>query len=209
MFIIHNLTYSKNKSTDNEQFNTGDNHYNNISIYDRNKPIKMSRSEEIPSKEFDYDEYHAIDYLTDNITPQTETCILPPKSTKKFHSDFFSFRDKTNLNSSVRKDTVDNINNMILNGNLEQARSNMKIKDIYDEAVKLPSRYNNSCVRQIKFDNINPHGWQDNYGTPGMSLVQNEWKYDNENILNGGKITENITGYDPNFDNKIDLQMYQ
>lgn len=203
VFSIHKFS-RKEENFDREDYNN----YNDIIRFKKEDIPILKRSVPAPIKG-DH-EYQHIDYLTDNLSPKTENCMLPPKSSKKFHNDFFSFRDMTQLNSSMRKDAVDNINSMILNGNVEQARRqpNMKIQDIYNEAVKTPERYHDNCTRLPYFDNTNPHGWHDNYGTPGIHITRDNWEYPNEKIINGGNITDMMTGHDPHSDNNLDLNAY-
>lgn len=122
-----------------------------------------------------------------------------PKSTKEFSDDFFGFRDRTQINSSMRFDAVDKIQDLYLSGNLEHARGfpeNVKIKDLFDCATSGPSIYKRSCVRLPEFDNMNPVGNYVTTGTPGTSLTRDVWQYPNEKIMNGGEIDNGVYGND-------------
>lgn len=143
-------------------------------------------------------EQDTVDYMQKHLLGTREICDLKPQSAKKFHKDFFGFRDKTQMNSSMRYDPVDFITDLYLDGNTEVARRypNMQIKDLFDEATKGPNLYTRECVRLPKFDNINPEGWTYQHGNPGMHNVRDEWAYSNEKVMNGGKIMGNITGHD-------------
>lgn len=57
---------------------------------------------------------------------------------KEFHKDFFGFRDKTEHNSSMRKDAVDNMVQLQLYGTTGEALQShdAKISDIYDCITK-------------------------------------------------------------------------
>ncbi len=118
-----------------------------------------------------------------------------PKSTKEFSDDFFSFRDSTQMNSSMRFDAVDKIQDLYLSGNLEHAKGfpeNVKIKDLFDCATSGPTIYKRSCVRLPTFDNMNPVGHYASYGTPGLYATADQWQYPNEKIMNGGEIDNGI-----------------
>jgi hypothetical protein len=141
-----------------------------------------------------------MDYLQKHLLGTSETCLLKPQTAKQFNKDFFSFRDKTENNSSMRFDSVDFMNQLYLEGNTDTARRypNMKIQDLYDEATKNgPNFYTRSCVRLPKFDDINPENLTYEYGNPALHMVRDDWKYSNEKVMNGGEIMKGIVGRDP------------
>ncbi len=123
-----------------------------------------------------------------------------PKSAKEFSDDFFGFRDRsTFMNSSIRFDAVDKIQDLYLSGNLSHARGfpeNTKIKDLFDCATSGPTIYKRSCVRLPTFDNMNPVDDHVSYGTPGLYATADQWQYPNEKIINGGEIDNGVYGTD-------------
>lgn len=138
-----------------------------------------------------------------NVNTCPKSCKDKPESTKKFHHDFFKFRDYTYLNSSMHEDPVDKVIDLYLTGNLSQARNypSKKIKDIFDDSARSVNLYERQCVRLPYFDNINPDGWYSNYGTPGTELTRNDWEYD-KNKLTG------ISYNDPYESNYQNLSVY-
>jgi|AntRauTorckE6833_2_1112554.scaffolds.fasta_scaffold11056_2 hypothetical protein len=135
-------------------------------------------------------------YLDKLIIKNNETCGKVPKTIKQFNKDFFNFRDRAWHSSSMRYDPVDKINDMKLSGNISQSRRypNMKIKDLYDELTKGPNLYKKQCVRTPLFDNMNPDEYHLKPGSPGTIMNADNWKYDNEKIMNGGEISQGLTG---------------
>ena len=135
-------------------------------------------------------------YLDKLMIKDNETCGKVPKTRKQFNKDFFNFRDRNWHSSSMRYDPVDKINDMYLSGNMSQARRhpNMKIKDLYDELTSGPNLYKRQCVRTPLFDNMNPDEYHIKPGSPATIINGNNWKYDNEKVMNGGNITQGLTG---------------
>lgn len=140
-----------------------------------------------------------MDYLQKQLFGTSEVCLLKPQTAKQFNKDFFSFRDKTYNNSSMRPDPVDFMNQLYLEGNTDIARRypNMRIQDLFDEATKAgPNLYTRTCVRLPQFDNINPEGLTYEYGNPALHNVRDDWNYPNEKVMNGGQIMGGIVGHD-------------
>jgi hypothetical protein len=119
--------------------------------------------------EYEYDRYKGVDIFCEKI----------PQTSREFNNNFFRFRDSTCLNSSMRDDAVDRVQQLYLQGNLSEVRGchNVKIKDIFDKIVANPNPYERQCVRLPSFDNVNPDGWRFNYGTPGTQLTGDKWVY--------------------------------
>lgn len=133
------------------------------------------------------------DQLT-NFLISKEPNIVTPISRKQFHRNFFSFRDHNYHNTNIRFDPVDKIAQARLHGINASNDNNIRIKDVYDNLVKSNNLYPNTCTRSPYFDNVNPQGYFLNHGTPGTRLTRNDWNYNNEKIMNGGTITNNIVG---------------
>lgn len=145
------------------------------------------------------------------VTPTDKYNNTNPKiNVKSFNNDFFQFRDFTEQNSSMRYDSVDKIQDMTLNGELEKMNlGGSKIRDIYDAlASNDVNLYKKPCVRLPFFDDINPDGYSYQPGTPGMHLVPDDWKYKNEKVINGGNFMTNIVGNDPNNTDLFDLSRF-
>lgn len=59
---------------------------------------------------------------------------------KKFHDDYFSFRDSLNFDSSLLYDPVDKINKLNSSfNNFNNFPQNIKIKDLYDSITSTPA----------------------------------------------------------------------
>jgi hypothetical protein len=127
------------------------------------------------------------------------SCKKPCDKIKDFHNDFFSFRDKIEQNTSIKEDVVDKVLALQLDGNLGSNTNtkNMRIKDIYDDLVcnkeyKEAQDYDfNKCARTSKFDNMNNSGYTFNYGSPGLHLVRDDWKYPNSSLHKAPGIASN------------------
>ena len=133
-------------------------------------------------------------------TQQHCSYIKPVKTIDEFHKNFFSFRDMIEQNDSYGPDPVDKMNDIIAN---QTDLTNKKIKDIYDEMTKGPNINTKISNRLPKFDNINYDGWTINNGSPGMYNTMNEWKYDNEKVMNGGQFDNMIRPEDPMHDEHL------
>ncbi len=78
-----------------------------------------------------------------------EICPREAESIKKFHTDFFKFRDKTHNNSSIILDAVDKVNDLTLNGGWWEppvGEEAPKISDIYDKLTQRPD-FQSACTR--------------------------------------------------------------
>ena len=69
-------------------------------------------------------------------------CKRPVQSTKEHHDEFFSFRDKTENNTSIRYDPVDKIMNMKLDGMLNKVTRYNCGNNISEQREPVPSLYN-------------------------------------------------------------------
>jgi len=122
-------------------------------------------------------------------------CPRKTQTNNEFNKDFFAFRDKVYHSSSMFYDSVDKMNEMILNEGSDQ--KNMKIKDIYDNLTKNINLYSDKCTRVPYFDNT----MHDNFNydfISGMHNTQDDWMYNCENEMNGGALENNFYGNDPN-----------
>lgn len=207
IFVVHTLfnsIYNKEEYDDIESIpiELSNNDYNMIDYEEPIKTHKIDKNNECPLI-INNDETDA--YLTTQLAGDMEQCDRPVKSRKQFNKDFFNFRDLTQNNSNWGPDPVDNIQQLYLSGNTDEARSHpgMKIKDIFDEATKGHSLYDRHCVRLPKFDNINFDGYYMSYGQHPMHQTRDNWTYPKEKIINGGEINNGLYGDDPSFSNNM------
>ena len=86
----------------------------------------------------------------------------------------YSNNTKTSLSDDIYHNNVEKVNkiNQNINNNIGK-----KVKDIYDDLVQNNVHVNKKCM--VKGEN-------------------NNWEYENENVLNGGLFCDNIYGIDPN-----------
>ena len=133
-----------------------------------------------------------------------------PQSIKNFHTDFFNFRDYTyNDSNLVGANPVDKAVDAYLSINFNESDEfkGKSIMEIYDKITTNPTLNDKCDNRKIKFDDFNSSGYLVNPGAPGLSLVRTEWKYNNENVNNGG-LFGTLTGYDTEFNSNIELSAY-
>ncbi len=105
----------------------------------------------------------------DNISTNTQYDNLT-----SYQNDHFNFRNNV-WQSSNDVDQVDKLNELYIKNdqNLNKSMLNNKISDI--------------------FNSLTANGKQPDFPTNKM----NEWKYENENISNGGIFYNNISAFDP------------
>lgn len=218
-FVIHCLfkkTRNENMSNITENIHTEQNNsvkFNTPKIknrcpsfkfkdYDTPKIYKQQKRPKCPVSKTD-DEF--TEYLTQFLLGQRPECDVPAKPTKKFNDDFFRFRDLTHNNSSQRYDSVDKIQQMYLQGNLDETKRypNMKIKDIFDDTTKGPAKYTRPCVRLPQFDNVNNDGYYMSFGAHPMHLTRDNWTYPDEKTMNGAKMSNGLYGNDLSIGNNM------
>jgi len=102
------------------------------------------------------------------------------------------FRNMIDYGTRVRTDPVDRINGIRVIGADYQ---NAPIKQIYDDITKNQD-VDDSCKRLLSADRFVYPEQYDINGKHGY-IVNPEWKYDNERVMNGGMITDTIGAYDP------------
>lgn len=135
----------------------------------------------------------------------TKICPRPTQTNDEFNNDFFAFRDKVYHNSSMTYDSVDKMNDMILNGGIDQPADlkNMKIKDIYDMMTSGVDLYNNRQTGQSSksrrlpyFDNTMHDSYNYDF-ISGMHNTRDNWSYHNETEINGGPLEKDFYAHDP------------
>jgi hypothetical protein len=119
-----------------------------------------------------------------------QRCPYPTQTVKEFNKDFFNFRDKTEINTSIDVDPVDKILTM-------EIQPGMAIKDYFDELTAAKNDlYPNKTTRYPYFDNVMHDGYDASHVT-GLHNVRDTWIYQNENILNGGQVAQGLTPFNP------------
>jgi len=162
-----------------------------------NAPYPLLPGKECPVENIEKQGY---DYVNKYLIGSDGHCgqfnKVPPR--KDYYRQWLSFRDRTNMNSH-QEDVVDKIQQLYLDGNWSRAGKykGMEIKHMYDRATQGPSLYDRTCVRLPHIDNINHDGYYMSKNGVGMNLKRNDWTYENEKIINGGKINKYLTAYDP------------
>jgi hypothetical protein len=121
------------------------NDYNDEKKYKRdNKVIKKIKKRKSDGNKFLYEQdIVSIPKKELNIFKRLEKKDKKPEKiqdTNCFNDDFFSFRDITSINTSIFKDPVDKINDIVLD---PTKLDNKRIQDIYNEANNSYSLYNN------------------------------------------------------------------
>lgn len=169
-------------------------------------PSSLRSQDQLSVNPIPFNEDASLDYMTKTLTGNASDCSAPATSRKQFNNDFFSFRDVTCANSSIRYDAVDKVQRLYLEGNTSPARGQqepLKIKDIFDNATKGPNTYLRQCVRLPDFDNLSSDGYTTSMGENSQkrtSASQQGWSYPNEKVLNGGQIKQGLFASDPHRD---------
>jgi preprotein translocase subunit SecF len=98
------------------------------------------------------------------------------KIKKKVRFNLDELFSNTSVSNDIYHNNVEKVNkiNQNINNNIGK-----KVKDIYDDLVQNNVHVNKKCI---------------------MKGENNNWEYENENVLNGGLFTKNIYGIDPNDD---------
>lgn len=151
----------------------------------------------VPLNKDQTDESQALDAVNRSLFGQNGICPPPVKNRKQYFSDFYGFRDLTENNSSQRVDAVDRVQQLYLDGNLDEAHRypNMKIRDLFDEVTATgPSLYQRSCVRVPKFDDVNFDEYYMSPGTHPMQITGDTWLYPNERVMSGGEFSRGLQG---------------
>ena len=122
----------------------------------------------------------------------------PKPTPSQFNDDFFGFRNVTNnMASSFESNPIDKINCLRQKGDLNLLNNcePVKIKDLYDNLMKPIDLYNNVNIRQPNIERLD----RGIYSNLPFEVSANEWKYSNENALNGGILNCNkLVPSDPN-----------
>lgn len=130
--------------------------------------------------------------------------ICPKKFTqeeiKEYKTNFFGFNDKINNSSSAGVDMVDKINE---SNNYE----GKKISDIFNELTQNKEKEcgNPKCIIPPQID-INHHtGSYKETGHFGKIFSRYHWKYEDDNVNNGGKFYDNIEASDYGMESEMAL----
>ncbi len=163
-----------------------------------NSPPKIEINQNVNACPLDENDFQTKNYIAKNLlTVNPIRCPKPAQTNDEFNKDFFKFRDYTFQNSSMTLDSVDKIANMYLDGDLGQANTftGMKIRDIYDKLTCGEDLYQRKCVRVPKLDNTMNDGYNFSFLT-GMHNTRDEWTYDDDRVINGGKIVDGLYAND-------------
>ena len=123
----------------------------------------------------------------DIVEGHVEICPRPPQTIKQFNTDFFNFRDKIELNTSIQQDTVDKITDLFLDGTIWKVPDGQTkpIGELYDELTKRPD-FSKDCTRIPTFDSVMYDGYNpQNVTVTGLYNNGEEWVYKNEYDMNG------------------------
>jgi hypothetical protein len=102
--------------------------------------------------------------------------------------------------SASGEDMVDRINMMYLSGNTDISRHHkgQRIQDVYNNLTKGTDLYQRDCVRVPELDQYQEKEKYDFNGENKLNMNQSEWEYNNEKIINGGHIEDELVAFDPN-----------
>jgi hypothetical protein len=154
-------------------------------------------------------------YIRDIVLGGKFLCKGKPQDTKKhtdseideYQNEFYEFKNKINNSSSEGLDMVDKLNEIFSSGNNELTHHNGKrISDVYNELTK--SNSNNGCgeekcILPPEIDRNLRTGFYTADSGMGKYYSNYNWKYENDNVNNGGKFYGNIEANDSNFDPQL------
>jgi hypothetical protein len=112
-------------------------------------------------------------------------------------NDFVGFGNIVNLSSGQRTDLVDKITKVYLGDNVENARgfTGKRIGEVYDQLTKGPS--NLPCIVPPQANVLLPNNSYKVEGFRGEMYTGDTWVYSNENIMNGGRVDNDLYPNDP------------
>lgn len=140
----------------------------------------------------------SLEYMKGVLTSKHNHTSIPKavQTRKEFNNDFFSFREATCENSSIKYDAVDKVQQLYLDGNMNLERGQqkpVKIKDLFDNITSSSGNNIRNSVKLPEFNNLESNS----YTTSRTSPSQGGWKYPNEKISNGGQIIPGLSASDP------------
>lgn len=119
------------------------------------------------------------------------------EATENSMNDFVKFGDIVNLSSGQRTDLVDKITKVYLGDNVENARgfTGKRIGEVFDQLTKGPS--NLPCIVPPQANVLLPNNSYKVEGFRGDMYTGDTWVYPNENMMNGGRVDNNLYPDDP------------
>jgi len=128
-----------------------------------------------------------------------------------YQNNFFSFGNNVNHSSSNEVDVIDKLNEMHTTNNNEiTSQEGKKISDVYNELTQNKLNKEKSCPEGKCL--IPPHSDAQHHSSAykqeshnGRSFSKYHWKYENDNVNNGGKFYGDIEGSDSDFENNMAL----
>lgn len=125
---------------------------------------------------------------------------------KGYQSKFFAFEPTLNKSSSDVIDCVDKLNELQTTGNNEFSKEHgKKISEVYDDLTK--NKFD--MEKQCKYPKciIPPKEFIDDerayLDSDGLTFNKTNWKYETDNVNNGGKFYDSIEGYDTSSENNL------
>ena len=165
---------------------------NNVTEHHQIKPTSESKSGT------DFYDNKVGEYLRDTLIGSQHYCGENEYPSKKWDDDLKKERDKFfDFNDHINKNS--NPNNMAFKVQKLYNESNMDVSlsKIYDNAVKESIVFEKQCVKTPIYDDITKTGAYTREGTTGSTFLKDNWMYNNDKIINGGQISDNLYAYDP------------
>lgn len=142
------------------------------------------------------------EYLNNTLIGQQHFCgdispnnwIIDDEKIKMERDKFFNFNNCINNNSNP------NNTSLKISKLYNQNNTDSPISQIYDNAVKHNNLYNKNCIRMPVYDNLTKSGSYFTEGGNGKMYTSDIWMYDNEKIINGGQMDDNLYPNDPSID---------
>jgi hypothetical protein len=136
---------------------------------------------------FEPNDYHTTKNFEEIIEEDNSLINTIYDSIEDYQNEFFNFRNKV-FNTSHTFDNIDNMNQRIMAENRGENGNNGKtIKDVYDSLFdKNILDQNIDEITQLPQYKLETHN--------GTCFTDDHWLYENDDVNNGGKFMDNVTG---------------
>jgi hypothetical protein len=150
-------------------------------------------------------------YIREYVLGGKYTCFnktdFKPEEVQDYQDNFFKFNENINYNSNGGVNTVDKLNE--LNNNVNDYYG-MKMSDVYNELTGVCMDKKNKCVNENclippKLDAQFKGGYYMDETPVGKFMKKYNFRYEDDDVLNGGKFYDDIEASDNEFESNMAL----
>lgn len=148
-------------------------------------------------------------YIREFVLGGKYTCFektdLKPEQVQDYQDNFFKFNENINYNSNAGVNTVDKLNEL---NNTINGYYGMKMSDVYNEltgtcVAKKSSCVNENCLIPPKLDAQFKGGYYVDETPAGKYMTKYNFRYEDDDVINGGKFYDNIEASDDDFESNM------